>query len=86
VYDEFRPTRAINCAGKTGRPNIDWCEAKTTGFEMLRSNVIETLLSTELCHEKGVASDQCGDLAASETHSFFFFTCIVLGPPTSHTS
>jgi dTDP-4-dehydrorhamnose reductase len=23
----YRPTHVINCLGKTGRPNIDWCEA-----------------------------------------------------------
>ena len=24
--DRDRPAVVINCAGKTGRPNIDWCE------------------------------------------------------------
>jgi 3,5-epimerase/4-reductase len=52
VFDEFRPTRVINCAGKTGRPNVDWCEDHRV--ETVRSNVIGTLLLAELCHEKGV--------------------------------
>ena len=24
---EHRPLVVINCAGKTGRPNVDWCES-----------------------------------------------------------
>jgi len=52
VFDDFRPTRVINCAGKTGRPNVDWCEDHRV--ETVRSNVIGTLLLAELCHERGV--------------------------------
>lgn len=26
VLQTYKPTNVINCAGKTGRPNIDWCE------------------------------------------------------------
>jgi 3,5-epimerase/4-reductase len=52
VFDEFRPTRVINCAGKTGRPNVDWCESNRV--ETVRSNVIGTLMLAELCDEKGV--------------------------------
>eukprot|EP00727_Mastigamoeba_balamuthi_P009436 m51a1_g5114 putative nad dependent epimerase (297) ;mRNA; f:349050-350429 len=39
--EEFRPTRIINCAGKTGRPNVDWCEEHRA--ETVRANVIGTL-------------------------------------------
>ena len=52
VFDEFRPTRVINCAGKTGRPNVDWCESNRV--ETVRSNVIGMLILAELCGEKGV--------------------------------
>ena len=24
--DAFKPTHVLNCAGLTGRPNVDWCE------------------------------------------------------------
>ena len=24
--DKFKPTNVLNCAGITGRPNVDWCE------------------------------------------------------------
>lgn len=52
IFDEFQPTRIINCAGKTGRPNVDWCEDHRV--ETVRSNVIGTLMLAELCHERGV--------------------------------
>ena len=52
IFDEFQPTHVINCAGKTGRPNVDWCEDHRV--ETVRSNVIGTLMLAELCHERGV--------------------------------
>lgn len=52
IFDEFQPTHVINCAGKTGRPNVDWCEDNRV--ETVRSNVIGTLMLAELCHERGV--------------------------------
>src|SRR5262245_20357555 len=27
VMGECRPAVVINCAGRTGKPNVDWCEA-----------------------------------------------------------
>ena len=39
--ETFQPDRIINCAGKTGRPNVDWCEDHKE--ETMRSNVIGTL-------------------------------------------
>ena len=52
IFDEFQPTHVVNCAGKTGRPNVDWCEDNRV--ETVRSNVIGTLMLAELCHERGV--------------------------------
>lgn len=52
VFDDFQPTRVINCAGKTGRPNVDWCE--TNRAETVRSNVIGTLMLADLCESRGV--------------------------------
>lgn len=39
--DFIKPDRIINCAGKTGRPNVDWCEDHKQ--ETIRSNVIGTI-------------------------------------------
>jgi 3,5-epimerase/4-reductase len=52
IFDQFQPTHVINCAGKTGRPNVDWCEDNRV--ETVRSNVIGTLMLAELCHKRGV--------------------------------
>lgn len=35
---KYKPDRIINCAGKTGVPNVDWCE--TNKEETIRSNVL----------------------------------------------
>lgn len=39
--DTIKPKYIMNCAGVTGRPNVDWCEDHKV--ETLRSNVIGTL-------------------------------------------
>jgi dTDP-4-dehydrorhamnose reductase len=36
VLDEVKPDVVINAAGKTGKPNVDWCEDHKE--ETLRSN------------------------------------------------
>jgi 3,5-epimerase/4-reductase len=41
----------INCAGKTGRPNVDWCE--THPIETQRVNVAGALTLAEACAEAG---------------------------------
>jgi len=38
---KFQPKYILNCAGVTGRPNVDWCEDHKQ--ETIRSNVIGTL-------------------------------------------
>jgi dTDP-4-dehydrorhamnose reductase len=50
VLDAQRPAVVINCAGKTGRPNIDWCEDHKR--ETLRSNVTGALVILEACLER----------------------------------
>jgi 3,5-epimerase/4-reductase len=47
-----RPTSVINAAGKTGRPNVDWCEQHPR--ETTRSNVIGPLVLAEQCAPLGV--------------------------------
>ncbi|HZU81705.1 MAG TPA: sugar nucleotide-binding protein [Polyangiaceae bacterium] len=46
-----RPDAVVNAAGKTGRPNVDWCESHPV--ETLRSNVVGALVLAEACAEAG---------------------------------
>ncbi|TGJ82204.1 hypothetical protein E0Z10_g6541 [Xylaria hypoxylon] len=50
--NRIKPTHVINCAGCTGRPNVDWCEDHKE--ETMRSNVIGTLNLTDLCFLAGL--------------------------------
>lgn len=50
--ERVRPTHVLNCAGCTGRPNVDWCEDNKE--ETIRSNVIGTLNLTDCCFMKGI--------------------------------
>ena len=50
--DKIKPTHIFNCAGVTGRPNVDWCESHKE--ETVRSNGIGTLNLSDICAEKGV--------------------------------
>ncbi len=47
-----KPEIAINCAGKTGKPNVDWCEDHK--IETLRSNVEGPINLAETCLKYGV--------------------------------
>jgi len=42
-----KPTHVLNCAGCTGRPNVDWCEDHKE--DTIRSNVIGTLNLADCC-------------------------------------
>jgi 3,5-epimerase/4-reductase len=50
--DRRRPDVLINCAGKTGRPNIDWCE--THKLETARANITGPLVLLDQCLARGV--------------------------------
>jgi nucleoside-diphosphate-sugar epimerase len=50
--DRVKPTHVFNCAGQTGRPNVDWCEDNKE--DTIRSNVIGTLNLTDCCFLKGI--------------------------------
>lgn len=52
VLDEVKPTHVINCAGKTGRPNVDWCEDHK--LETIESNVTGTLILVKACHDRNI--------------------------------
>src|SRR5258708_7578191 len=49
---EMRPDVVINTAGKTGRPNIDWCE--THQAETYRSNVDGPMILAKYCKYYGI--------------------------------
>ncbi|GAB7355742.1 hypothetical protein MBLNU459_g6432t3 [Dothideomycetes sp. NU459] len=52
TIDEIKPTHVFNCAGCTGRPNVDWCEDNKEAT--IRSNVIGTLNLTDACFMRGI--------------------------------
>lgn len=47
-----KPDVVINCAGKTGKPNVDWCEDHKV--ETVTSNVTGPLVLLRACSEEGV--------------------------------
>src|SRR6478609_6807514 len=51
ALDASRPDVVVNCAGKTGRPNVDWCEDHKP--ETLRANVTGALIVLEECLARG---------------------------------
>ena len=52
TLDEHKPDVVINCAGKTGRPNVDWCEDHKE--ETVHSNVIGPLVLVEECGKRDI--------------------------------
>jgi 3,5-epimerase/4-reductase len=50
--DEHRPDAVVNAAGKTGRPNVDWCE--THQVETARTNVAGPVVLAGACAARGV--------------------------------
>ena len=50
--DRVKPDVVINAAGKTGRPNVDWCE--THKEETLRSNVMGPIVLLQECGKRGI--------------------------------
>lgn len=52
VLDVVKPAVVVNCAAKTGRPNIDWCESNPE--ETVRSNVLGPLVLAQECAKRGI--------------------------------
>jgi dTDP-4-dehydrorhamnose reductase len=52
ALDAFRPQVVINAAGKTGRPNVDWCEEHR--LETVRGNVAGPLVLLQECGRRGL--------------------------------
>ncbi len=50
--DSEKPDVVINCAGKTGVPNVDWCEDHKA--EVVRSNVYGPLVLLEECGKRNI--------------------------------
>src|SRR3989344_4964506 len=50
--DRVQPDVVINAAGKTGRPNIDWCEHHRE--ETFRSNVTGPMVLAGLCARRDI--------------------------------
>jgi len=49
---EHSPDAVLNCAGKTGKPNVDWCEDHKP--ETFHSNVLGPLNLADVCLAEGV--------------------------------
>ncbi|MEQ1849005.1 MAG: NAD-dependent epimerase/dehydratase family protein [Candidatus Peribacteraceae bacterium] len=52
ALDDVRPSVVINAAGKTGRPNVDWCEDHKE--ETMRANVMGPLVLVEECLKRNI--------------------------------
>ncbi|MDD4627826.1 MAG: sugar nucleotide-binding protein [Candidatus Peribacteraceae bacterium] len=52
TLDEVKPDIVINAAGKTGKPNVDWCEDHK--IETIRSNVTGPLVLLEECGKRNL--------------------------------
>lgn len=52
ALQEYRPDAVINAAGKTGRPNVDWCESHQ--HETHLANVVGPLQLAEACARRDV--------------------------------
>jgi len=50
--DKAKPDVVINCLGKTGRPNVDWCE--THKDDTMIANVTIPTLLAEVTHRHGI--------------------------------
>ncbi len=48
---DVAPDAVVNAAGKTGKPNVDWCESHRV--ETYRSNVEGPLVLARACQERG---------------------------------
>lgn len=52
VLESARPAAVVNAAGKSGHPNVDWCERNRTATHA--ANVVGPLILAEECERGGV--------------------------------
>lgn len=58
ILSAYEPDVLINCIGKTGRPNVDWCESHKE--ETMSANVTLPLLLAEYCQANKIHLIQIG--------------------------
>lgn len=58
IINQHQPDVIINCIGKTGRPNIDWCESNP--IETAIANTVLPLLLAESCQQHSIHMVQIG--------------------------
>jgi 3,5-epimerase/4-reductase len=58
ILSAYEPDVLINCIGKTGRPNVDWCESHKE--ETMNANVTIPFLLSEYCKNNNVHLIQIG--------------------------
>lgn len=52
ILDTHAPDVIVNCIGKTGRPNVDWCESHKE--ETAAANIALPILMAEACAKKNI--------------------------------
>lgn len=52
MLSHYRPDILINCLGRTGRPNVDWCEDNKQ--ETAEANVSIPIMLAEICGKLGI--------------------------------
>ena len=69
--EEKRPDVVINCVGKTGRPNIDWCEDNKE--DTILSNTAAPIIISSLCSKQKIyfvhIGSGCVYQGEGETHN-----------------
>lgn len=58
LLDTHKPDVLINCIGKTGRPNVDWCENNKE--DTANANVALPILMAEACAKRSIHLIQIG--------------------------
>jgi UDP-glucose 4,6-dehydratase len=58
ILDLHKPDIVINCIGKTGRPNVDWCELHRE--ETASANIAIPVLLAEQCAKRSIYMIQIG--------------------------
>jgi len=52
ILDTYKPDVLVNCIGKTGRPNIDWCESNKS--ETVEINTALPIILAAVCEKKSI--------------------------------
>lgn len=58
ILSAYEPDVLINCIGKTGRPNVDWCESHKD--DTMNANVTIPLLLSDVCKRNNIHLIQIG--------------------------